>query len=657
MLNQNNQELFKPSKEFSRNARIKNLCEYYDLCDEAKEDFEGFWKRQAFEKIEWFSPFSRVLNEDKAPFYKWFEGGTLNVSYQCLDRHMKTRRNKAALIFEGEIGDYEVYTYRRLLHETCKAANLLKKFGVKKGDRVVIYMPMIPETAIVMLACARIGAIHSVVFGGFSPEALRDRIIDAGAKLVVTADGAFRRGKPYMLKPAVDKALSEGCESVEKVLIVIRNNEPIEYIKGRDYVYNELVKNESYKCEPEIMDSEDLLFLLYTSGSTGKPKGVMHASAGYILWAQMTMEWVFDIKDYDNYWCSADVGWITGHTYVVYGPLACGATTIMHEGTPTYPNSGRWWRMIEEYQISKFYTSPTAIRMLHADAPNEPRKYDLSMLEVLGTVGEPINPSAWKWFYDEIGGTKSPIVDTWWQTETGGHMITPLPGATPLKPGCATLPLPGIFAEVIDEEGNKKDEGEDGLLCITKPWPSMIRGIWGNDERYIESYFSQAKKDGKAVYFSGDGAFYDKNGYITITGRTDDVVNVAGHRIGTAEIESAIAKHPSVAESAVVSILDTIKGESLFAFVVLSPASSCDLGGAIETLKELNDILRVEIGPIAKIEKILYTPGLPKTRSGKIMRRILRTIARGEEIKQDISTLEDSGVVETIVKLAKAEFE
>ncbi len=359
-----------------------------------------------------------------------------------------------------------------------QGGNLLKRFGVKKGDRVIIYMPMIPETAIVMLACARIGAIHSVVFGGFSPEALRDRIIDAGAKLVVTADGAFRRGKPYMLKPAVDKALSEGCESVEKVLIVIRNNEPIEYVKGRDYIYNELVKNESYKCEPEIMDSEDLLFLLYTSGSTGKPKGVMHASAGYILWAQMTMEWVFDIKDYDNYWCSADVGWITGHTYVVYGPLACGATTIMHEGTPTYPNSGRWWRMIEEYQVSKFYTSPTAIRMLHADAPDEPKKYDLNTLEVLGTVGEPINPSAWQWFYENIGNSKCSIVDTWWQTETGGHMITPLPGATPLKPGCATLPLPGIFAEVIDEEGNVKDVAEDGLLCITKPWPSMIRGIW-----------------------------------------------------------------------------------------------------------------------------------------------------------------------------------
>ncbi|MBS4281480.1 acetate--CoA ligase [Campylobacter vulpis] len=652
MMYQNDTQLIKPNKEFAKKARIKNICEYYDLYEEASENFENFWSKMALEKIDWFSPFSRVLNGDNPPFYKWFEGGTLNVSYQCLDRHMKTRRNKAAIVFEGEMGDYDVYTYRRLFHEVCKAANLLKRFDVKKGDRVVLYMPMIPESAILMLACARIGAIHSVVFGGFSPEALRDRIIDAGAKLVITADGAFRRGKPYMLKPAVDKALSEGCECVEKVLVVIRNNEPIEYVKGRDYVYNELVKNESYKCEPEIMDSEDLLFLLYTSGSTGKPKGVMHASAGYILWAQMTMEWVFDIKDYDNYWCSADIGWITGHTYVVYGPLACGATTIMYEGTPTYPNSGRWWRMIEEYQVSKFYTSPTAIRMLYADAPNEPKNYDLNTLEVLGTVGEPINPSAWEWFYKEIGNSKSAIVDTWWQTETGGHMITPLPGATPLKPSCATLPLPGIFAEIIDEDGNKKGVGEDGLLCITKPWPSMIRGIWKDEERYKESYFSQAKKDGKPVYFSGDGAFYDEKGYITITGRTDDVVNVAGHRIGTAEVESALAKHKDVAESAVVSVLDSIKGESLFAFVVLNPNASCDLGSELETLKELNDILRVEIGPIAKIEQILYTPGLPKTRSGKIMRRILRTIARKEELKQDISTLEDSAIVASIIKLA-----
>ncbi|HEF3574711.1 TPA: acetate--CoA ligase [Campylobacter upsaliensis] len=652
MMYQNDTQFIKPNKEFAKKARIKNICEYYELYEEASENFENFWGKMALEKIDWFSPFSRVLNEDNPPFYKWFEGGTLNVSYQCLDRHMKTRRNKAAIVFEGEMGDYEVYTYRRLFHEVCKAANLLKRFDIKKGDRVVLYMPMIPESAILMLACARIGAIHSVVFGGFSPEALRDRIIDAGAKLVITADGAFRRGKPYMLKPAVDKALSEGCECVEKVLVVIRNNEPINYVKGRDYVYNELVKNESYKCEPEIMDSEDLLFLLYTSGSTGKPKGVMHASAGYILWAQMTMEWVFDIKDYDNYWCSADIGWITGHTYVVYGPLACGATTIMYEGTPTYPNSGRWWRMIEEYQVSKFYTSPTAIRMLYADAPDEPKNYDLGTLEVLGTVGEPINPSAWNWFYEEIGNSKCAIVDTWWQTETGGHMITPLPGATPLKPSCATLPLPGIFAEIIDEEGNKKSIGEDGLLCITKPWPSMIRGIWKDEERYKESYFSQAKKDGKPVYFSGDGAFYDERGYITITGRTDDVVNVAGHRIGTAEVESALAKHKDVAESAVVSVLDNIKGESLFAFVVLNSNASCNLGSELETLKELNDILRAEIGPIAKIEQILYTPGLPKTRSGKIMRRILRTIARKEELKQDVSTLEDSAIVASIIKLA-----
>lgn len=650
------EQIFKPNRKFSKESRIKNICEYEDLCLDAMEDYEGFWEKLAKEKITWFEPFKKVLDETKAPFYEWFKGGKLNVCYQCVDRHIEKYKNKVAIIFEGEMGDYKVYTYRRLYREINQAANLLKnRFKIKKGDRVVIYMPMIPESAILMLACARIGAIHSVVFGGFSPEALRDRINDTQAKLVITADGAFRRGKPYMLKPAVDEALKDNlCPSVKKVLIVIRNNENIEYVRGRDYVYNEMVGFESSQCEPEIMDAEDPLFLLYTSGSTGKPKGVQHNSAGYILWAQLTMEWVFDIKPSDNYWCTADIGWITGHTYVVYGPLACGATTIMYEGTPTYPNSGRWWQMIEEYRVNQFYTSPTAIRMLYADSPNEPSNYDLSSLRILGTVGEPINPSAWKWFYEKIGHSRCSIVDTWWQTETGGHMISPLPGATPMKPGCATLPLPGIQAEILDEEGNKKEVGEAGFLCITKPWPSMIRGVWGDPKRYEEGYFSQINsKDKRPIYFSGDAAFYDEMGYITLTGRTDDVINVSGHRIGTAEIESAIAKHGNVAESAVVSTLDPLTGESLFAFIVTTPETNSDLGKHVELLQELNKILRKEIGPIAKIGDILYVPGLPKTRSGKVMRRILRSIARGEEIKQDTSTLEDPDIVAKIINIIK----
>ena len=648
-------QLFRPNREFSKQARVKNLCEYEDLCHEANENYEKFWSDRAKEKIEWFSPFTRVLNDDNPPFYRWFEGGKLNVSYQCIDRHLKEKKNKVALIFEGEMGDSKVITYRKLYTEVNKTANLLKNhFDIKKGDRVVLYMPMIPEVAFVMLACARIGAIHSVVFGGFSPEALRDRIKDTEAKLVVTADGAFRKGKPYLLKPAVDKALEGGaCPSVKKVLVVTRNNEEISYVPGRDYSYNEMVVNESSNCEVEPMDSEDTLFLLYTSGSTGKPKGVQHSTAGYILYAQLTMEWVFDIKDSDTFWCTADVGWITGHTYLLYGPLACGATTIIYEGTLAYPNYGRWWKMIEEYRVDKFYTSPTAIRMLHSHAEHEPRNYDLNSIKLLGTVGEPINATAWKWFYEEIGGGRCPIVDTWWQTETGGNMITPLPGATPIKPGCATLPLPGIWAEVLREDGTKTEVGEQGLLCITRPWPSMLRGIWGDSERYKESYFSQVKKDGVPVYFSGDGAIVDELGYITITGRTDDVVNVSGHRIGTAEIESAIARHPKVAESACVSKLDSITGESLFAYIVLHDGISTSTAEELEMMKEINAILSKEIGNIAKLGEAVFVPGLPKTRSGKIMRRILKALARDEKITQDISTLEDPGVVEQIEKRVK----
>jgi len=525
------------------------------------------------------------------------------------------------------------------------------RFGIKKGDRVVIYMPMIPEAAVCMLACARLGAIHSIVFGGFSADALRDRIIDAGAKLVVTADGAYRKGKPYMLKPVVDKALSQGCECVEKVCIVERNGEDIEWVSGRDYSYQELVKNESSVCNPEPVDSEHPLFLLYTSGSTGKPKGVQHSSAGYILWAQMTMEWVFDIKDNDTYWCTADIGWITGHTYIVYGPLAAGATTVMFEGVPTFPDAGRCWKMVEEYKINQFYTAPTAIRLLHKMGADEPRKYDLSSLRILGTVGEPIDPPAWKWYYEEVGGGNCSIVDTYWQTETGGHMISPLPAATPIKPACATFPLPGIVAEVIDEEGNPMPAGEKGFMCITKPWPSMIRTIWNDDERFVKSYFSDCKKDGKPVYFTGDGAMVDDDGYITITGRTDDVINVSGHRMGTAEIESAIKKHPQVAEVAVVGKPHTIKGEGIFAYVVLKSVPVNEKDGAadeLELTKEINGVIKDEIGAIALCDDIAFVPGLPKTRSGKIMRRILRSLAKGEEVTQDTSTLEDPSVVDTI---------
>ncbi|WP_024953629.1 acetate--CoA ligase [Sulfurospirillum arcachonense] len=645
-------EIFEPNREFSKNARIKNMCEYKELRMQAEEDFEGYWDRLAKEKIDWFKPYDTVLDESNAPFYKWFDGGKLNVTHQCLGRHLTTRKNKAAIIWEGEDGKKRIITYLQLYYRVNRLANLLKnQFGIKKGDRVVLYLPMIPEAAFAMLACAKIGAVHSIVFGGFSADALRDRVQDANAKLVITADGAYRRGKPYMLKPVVDEALKEGCECCSKVLIVQRNFEEIDYVPGRDYVYNEMIMNESQHCDPEPMDSEDPLFLLYTSGSTGKPKGVQHSSAGYILWAQYTMEKVFDVKENDTFWCTADVGWITGHTYIVYGPLAMGATTVMYEGVPTFPDVGRWWKMIEEHRINQFYTAPTAIRLLHKLGADEPKKYDLSSLKVLGTVGEPINPDAWMWYYNEIGGGKCSIVDTWWQTETGGHMITPLPGATPIKPGSATFPLPGIMAEIIDENGNPTPKGEKGFLCITKPWPSMIRTIWGDPDRFAKSYFGDCKKDGKPVYFSGDGAMYDDDGYIIITGRTDDVINVSGHRLGTAEIEAVLAHHQNVAEVAVVGRPDPIKGEGIFAYIVLKGEED-SIGEEIEMIQELNKQITKEIGNIAKLDDILFVPGLPKTRSGKIMRRILRSIAKGEEITQDTSTLEDPtivGAIETLV--------
>jgi len=635
-----NREVFQPNAEFAKNAAIGSMDEYHALMNKANEDYEGFWGDFANEKIDWIEPYTKVLDESDAPFYKWFIDGKLNVSNQCIDRHLADKGDKVAILFEGDRGDVEKITYNDLSKRVNKFANLLKnKFGVKKGDRVVLYMPMIPEAAYAMLACARIGAIHSIVFGGFSSGALKDRIEDASAKLVITSDGAYRKGKPYLLKPVVDEALSKNIDCVEAVLVVKRNNEEIHWEEGRDHDYNALIGAESEECPFEVMDSEDPLFLLYTSGSTGKPKGVQHNTAGYILWAQMTMEWVFDVQGDDVYWCTADIGWITGHTYIVYGPLAAGTTTVMFEGVPTYPDAGRAWQMVQDHKITQFYTAPTAIRVLHKMGEDEPAKYDLSRLKVLGTVGEPIDPPAWKWYYEAVGGSKAAIVDTYWQTETGGHLISPLPGATPIKPACATFALPGIIAEVLDADGNTKELGETGLLCITKPWPSMIRNIWRDPERFKSAYFGDATKDGKPVYFTGDGANVDNDGYITITGRMDDVINVSGHRMGSAEIEAVVKEDDFVAEVAVVGRPHDIKGESIFIYVVLKDEAEQDMK------KHINDLLSKDIGNIAKADDIVVVPGLPKTRSGKIMRRILRAIAKGEAITQDTSTLEDPAVV------------
>lgn len=642
-------EIFNPNPSFAKDAAIGSMDAYWKLQNKAIEDYEGFWKGFADKKIDWLSAYNKVLDESNAPFYKWFTEGRLNVSNQCIDRHLADKAHKTAILFEGDRGDVEKISYAHLSLHVNKMANLLRhEFNVTKGDRVVLYMPMIPEAAYAMLACARIGAIHSIVFGGFSAEALKDRIEDAQAKLVITADGAYRKGQPYMLKQVVDSAMEQGGDSVEAVLVVKRNNEPTAWIEGRDHNYNELITSQHAECPFEAMDSEDPLFLLYTSGSTGKPKGVQHSTAGYILWAQMTMEWVFDVKGDDVFWCTADIGWITGHTYIIYGPLAAGTTTVMFEGVPTYPDAGRAWKMVEDHKITQFYTAPTAIRVLHKMGEEEPKKYDLSTLKVLGTVGEPIDPPAWKWYYETVGNSQCAIVDTWWQTETGGHMISPLPGATPIKPACATFPLPGIMAEIIDPDGTPKEVGETGLLCITKPWPSMIRNIWGDHERYAKAYFGDAVKDSKPVYFSGDGAVRDEDGYITITGRVDDVINVSGHRMGTAEIEAAVKKDDSVAEVAVVGRPHDIKGESIFIYIVLKD-------GHINTdiKNHINTLLSSEIGNIAKADHIIEVPGLPKTRSGKIMRRILRSIAKHEEITQDISTLEDPSIVEQIITKAR----
>jgi len=638
--------LFEPSAEFSAQAHVNGLDQYQQLYDKAAADPGAFWAELAEQELDWFEKWDTVLDW-QPPFAKWFVGGKINISYNCLDRHLKTwRRNKAALIWEGEPGDTVTLTYAQLHREVCKFANVLKSLGVKKGDRVGIYMPMVPEAAIAMLACARIGAPHTVVFGGFSAEALKDRLVDAQAKVVITADGGFRKDKTIPLKSAVDKALeNNGAPSVEHVVVVQRTKEAITMQDGRDHWWHDLQPQASADCPPEPMDSEDMLFILYTSGTTGKPKGVVHTTAGYNLYTHMTLKWTFDIKDTDVYWCTADVGWITGHSYIVYGPLSNGATSLMYEGVPRPSNPGCFWDVVEKYGVNIFYTAPTAIRAFIKLGDEHPNARDLSSLRILGTVGEPINPEAWMWYHKVIGGERCPIVDTWWQTETGGFMITPLPGATPTKPGSATRPFPGILADVVDLEGNPVADNEGGYLVVRHPWPSMMRTVYGDDDRFRRTYWEHIPpKDGKYVYFAGDGVRRDEDGYFWIMGRVDDVINVSGHRLGTMEIESALVSHPAVAEAAVVGRKDDLKGEDVFAFVTLEGSQV-----ASDELKaELKQHVVGEIGAIARPGEIRFTDVLPKTRSGKIIRRFLRNLASGEELVGDISTMEDQSVLDKL---------
>ncbi|MDB9425284.1 acetate--CoA ligase [Microcystis aeruginosa CS-564/01] len=638
--------LFPPSAEFAQNATIKSLEEYQQLYAKAKADPQAFWSQLAEKELYWFEKWSETLDW-QPPFAKWFVNGKINICYNCIDRHLTTwRRNKAAIIWEGEPGDSRTITYEQLHREVCQFANALKKLGVKKGDVVGIYMPMIPEAAIAMLACARIGAPHSVVFGGFSADALRDRLNDAAAKVVITADGGFRKDKVVALKEQVDLALADNsAPSVEKVLVVQRSKEPINMVADRDYWWHDLQKQVSANCPAEPMDSEDMLFILYTSGSTGKPKGVVHTTAGYNLYTHVTSKWIFDLKDTDVYWCTADVGWITGHSYIVYGPLSNGATTVMYEGVPRPSNLGCFWDVIEKYRVNIFYTAPTAIRAFIKMGEDIPNSRDLSSLRLLGTVGEPINPEAWMWYHRVIGKEKCPIVDTWWQTETGGIMITPLPGAIATKPGSATLPFPGIIAAVVDLEGNPTQANEGGYLVVKHPWPGMMRTVYKNPDRFRNTYWEQiAPKDGQYLYFAGDGSRQDEDGYFWVMGRVDDVISVSGHRLGTMEIESALVSHPAVAEAAVVGRPDEIKGEEVYAFVTLE--------GHYEASQELAQALKdhvvKEIGIIARPGEIRFTDVLPKTRSGKIMRRLLRTLASGQEISGDTSTLEDRSVLDKL---------
>ena len=626
---------FPPSAEFSAKAWVKSFDEYQALCKRADSDPDAFWAECA-RNLHWFKPFGKTL-EWNFPFAKWFIGGTINASYNCLDRHLDgPRRNKAALIWEGEPGDSRVLTYQMLADEVGKCANGLKSLGVKDGDRVAIYMPLVPEAAIAMLACARIGAIHSVVFGGFSSEALADRINDAEAKVCITADGGWRRGQVVELKQNVDEALKK-CPSIHKVLVLKRVGNKVEMRKGRDVWWDELVPAQSSKCEAAPFDSEHPLYTLYTSGTTGKPKGVVHTTGGYLTHVLMTMRWVFDLKDDDIYWCTADIGWVTGHSYAVYGPLAAGATVVMYEGAPNFPENDRFWQIIEKYKVSIFYTAPTAIRTFMKWGDSWVKKHDLSSLRLLGSVGEPINPAAWMWYRKAIGGERCPIVDTWWQTETGGIMISPMPGATAAKPGSATFPLPGIAADVVTRDGHSVGANEGGLLIVRKPWPGMLRTIYRDPERYKSSYFSQIE----GVYLTGDGARRDQDGYLWIMGRVDDVIKVSGHRLGTMEIESALVSHAGVAEAACVGRPDDVKGEAVVAFVTLEGGHH----GSDQLRDELRAHVVKEIGALARPEDIRFTDALPKTRSGKIMRRLLRQIASGDQTLGDTTTLEDLSVL------------
>ncbi|SFP69196.1 acetyl-coenzyme A synthetase [Nitrosomonas cryotolerans] len=648
----NETRVFPPNKEFSEHANISNIAEYRALCMQAQEDYLGFWEKQAREHILWHKPFTRVLDEANPPFFKWFDDGELNISFNCLDRHLTTQPDKTAIIFESDDGQVIHSTYRDLHQRVCQFANALKSLNICKGNRVVIYMPMCIEAVVAMQACARIGAIHSVVFGGFSAKSLHERIKDAGAVAVITADEQVRGGRNNPLKATVDEAIARGgTESVKSVIIYKRTGANISIEATRDVWWHEIIQNENTVCEPEWVNAEHTLFTLYTSGSTGKPKGVQHSSAGYLLGTIISMHWVFDYKSTDIFWCTADIGWVTGHSYVTYGPLAVGATQIIFEGTPTYPDAGRFWEIIQKHKVTTFYTAPTAIRSLIKLGPDLPEKYDLSSLRLLGSVGEPINPEAWIWYYNKVGRAHCPIVDTWWQTETGSHMIAPLPGIVPLKPGSCTLPLPGIFAAIVDETGHDVETGEGGFLVIKRPFPSQVRTLWGNPERFKETYFPIEMGHGR-YYLSGDSANCDQDGYFWIMGRIDDVLNVSGHRLGTMEIESALVAHPLVAEAAVVGKPHEIKGESIIAFVVMK--DQCPQGtAAIQIVNELRNWVAKEIGPIAKPDEVRFGDNLPKTRSGKIMRRLLRTLAKGEEITQDTSTLENPAILDQLQQAIK----
>jgi len=648
----NESRIFNPPADFVKNPPISGMDAYNKLSSEAEKDYEGFWARLAREHVYWKQPFTKTLDESKAPFYKWFEDGTTNASYNCLDRNLQNgNANKTAIVFESDDGKVNPVTYQELHDRVCQLANALRKRGIKKGDRVIIYMPMSVEGVIAMQACARIGATHSVVFGGFSAKSLQERIIDAGAVAVITADEQMRGGKSLPLKTIVDEALAlGGCEIIKNVIIYKRTGGNIPFKAGLDSWMHEITASEAKTCDPEWVSAEHPLFILYTSGSTGKPKGVQHSTGGYILWAILTMKWTFDIKPSDVFWCTADIGWVTGHSYISYVPLAVGGTQIVFEGVPTFPNAGRFWEMIQKHKATIFYTAPTAIRSLikasNTDPNVHPKNYDLSSLRLLGSVGEPINPEAWMWYYENIGGSRCPIADTFWQTETGGHMISPLPGATPMVPGSCTLPLPGIMTAIVDEVGNDMPNGQGGILVVKRPWPSMIRTIWGDPDRFVKAYFPD--EFGRKLYLAGDGAIRNKDtGYFTITGRIDDVLNVSGHRMGTMEIESTLVANPLVAEAAVVGRPDEMTGEAICAFVVLK-GKRPEGDDAKKIAVELRNWVAKEIGPIAKPKDIRFGDNLPKTRSGKIMRRLLRVIAKGEEITQDTSTLENPAILDQL---------